>query len=115
MLQGGASSLTDALTAMVHASLISHSDATRLTALVQDSQKVSDTSDDDALGAPAADVYESHSGNIVETLQDLMEKAEAQLADARAKETTSAHEFESLKQSLDDAIRVETGEMKDAQ
>merc|ERR1719382_1834456 len=108
-LQAGASSLTDALTVMVHASLISQSDASRLTALVQDSQKASDTSDDEALGAPAADVYESHSGNIVETLQDLMEQAEAQLADARKKETSSVHEFQLLEQSLDDAIRVETG------
>merc|ERR1719221_1397206 len=114
MLQGGASSLTDALTAMVHASLISHSDATRLTALVQDSQKASDTSDDEALGAPAADVYESHSGNIVDTLQDLLGEAEAQLADARKKETNSVHEFQLLVQSLEDAIRVETGELNDA-
>merc|ERR1719350_116094 len=114
MLQAGASSLTDAFTAMVHASLISQSDATRLTALVQDSQKASDSSDDEALGAPAADVYESHSGNIVDTLQDLLEQAEAQLADARKKETASVHEFQLLEQSLDDAIRVETGELNDA-
>merc|ERR1719330_234034 len=89
MLQGHASSLTDALTVMVHASLISHSDMTKLSALVQDSQTASDSSDDEALGAPAADVYGSHSGNIVETLQDLLEQAEAQLADARKKETNS--------------------------
>jgi len=114
MLQGRASSLTDALTVMVHASLISHSDVTRLTALVQDSQKASDSSDDEALGAPAAEVYGSHSGNIVETLQDLMEQAETQLADARKKETTSVHEFQLLEQSLNDAIKVETGELNDA-
>jgi len=114
LLQGGASSLTGALTVMVHASLISHSDATRLTALVQDSQKASDTSDDEALGAPAADVYGSHSGNIVDTLQDLMGEAEAQLGDARKKETNSVHEFQLLKQSLEDAIGVETGELNDA-
>merc|ERR1719277_2707409 len=99
---------------MVHASLISQSDASRLTALVQDSQKASDTSDDEAFGAQAADVYESHSGTIVETLQNLMEQAEAQLADARKKETSSLHEFQLLEQSLDDAIRVETGELNDA-
>merc|ERR1719277_1927499 len=99
---------------MVHASLISQSDASRLTALVQDSQKASDTSDDEAFGAQAADVYESHSGNIVETLQNLMEQAEAQVADARKKETSSLHEFQLLEQSLDDAIRVETGELNDA-
>merc|ERR1719429_177426 len=114
MLQGHASSLTDALTVMVHASLISHSDMTKLSALVQDSQTASDSSDDEALGAPAADVYGSHSGNIVETLQDLLEQAEAQLADARKKETNSVHEFQMLEQSLTDATQVETGELNDA-
>merc|ERR1719277_1354045 len=114
MLQAGASSLTGALAVMVQASLISQADSTRLTALVQDSQKASDTSDDEALGAPAADVYESHSGNIVDTLQDLMEQAEVQLADARKKETASVHEFQLLQQSSEDAIKVETGELNDA-
>merc|ERR1719277_1631505 len=114
MLQAGASSLTGALAVMVQASLISQADSTRLTALVQDSQKASDTSDDEALGAPAADVYESHSGNIVDTLQGLIEQAESQLADARKKETASVHEFQLLEQSLDDAIKVETGELNDA-
>jgi len=114
MLQGHANSLTDALTVMVHASLISHSDMTKLNALVQDSQTASDSSDEEALGAPAADVYGSHSGNIVDTLQDLLEQAEAQLADARKKETDSVHEFQMLEQSLTDATKVETGELNDA-
>jgi len=115
MLQSSAGSLADAFAVMVQASLISSADSTRLTALVQDAQKAQDNSDDEDLGAPAADVYKSHSGNILETLQDLTEKAEAQLADARNTETSNLNHFQMLKQSLEDSIRVETGELKDAQ
>merc|ERR1719463_383192 len=70
MAKGGASmiqnagNVVQALSAMVQASALSSADATRLTALVQSSQG----SEDDALGAPDAAVYESHSGNIVDTL-----------------------------------------------
>merc|ERR1719291_733688 len=114
MLQNAASSLSDAFAVMVQASLISTSDATRLTAFVQDAQKAKDSADDDEVGAPAADVYRSHSGNIVDTLQDLTEKAEAQLSDARSKETANLNHYQMLKQSLEDSIRVETGELNDA-
>merc|ERR1719464_2696414 len=115
MLQSAAaSSLSDAFAVMVQASLISTSDATRLTAFVQDAQKAKDEADDDEVGAPAADVYRSHSGNIVQTLQDVTEKAEGQLADARSKETANLNHFQMLKQSLEDSIRVETSELNDA-
>merc|ERR1719297_302042 len=114
MLQSAAGNLADAFAVMVQASLISNADATRLTALVQDAQQAQDASDSEDFGAPAADVYKSHSGNILETLQDLTEKAESQLADARNKETSNVNHFQMLKQSLEDSIRVETGELNDA-
>lgn len=114
MLQSAAGSLTDAFAVMVQASLISSADSTKLTALVQDAQKARDASDDEDLGAPAADVYNSHSGNILDTLQDLTDKAEAQLTDARNKETSNLNNFQMLKQSLEDSIRIETAELKDA-
>merc|ERR1719464_1306469 len=114
MLQSSAGNLVDAFAVMVQASLISNADATRLTALVQEEHQAQDASDSEDLGAPAGDVYSSHSGNILETLQDLTEKAAAQLADVRSKETADKHHFEMLKQSLEDAIRVEGGEMDDA-
>merc|ERR1740129_2475931 len=40
--------------------------------------------------------------------------AEAQLADARNKEVSNKNHFEMLKQSLEDAIRVESAELDDA-
>merc|ERR1719512_197746 len=114
LLQSAAGSLVDAFSAMVQASLISNADVTRLTALVQSEQQAQDDANDEDMGAPAGDVYKSHSGNILETLQDLTGKAEAQLADARNKEVSNKNHFEMLKQSLEDAIRVENGELDDA-
>merc|ERR1719203_379510 len=57
MLQASAGNLAQAFAAMVQASAISSSDAARLTAFVQQSQKAQDTDEEDAVGAPAARVY----------------------------------------------------------
>merc|ERR1719265_479188 len=69
---GDASKLVAALSTIVQASGFSSADASKLTALVQSSN---DDSDSDA-GAPAAAVYSGQSGNIIETLQNLLEKAQ---------------------------------------
>jgi chromosome segregation ATPase len=111
-MKGGASMLrlksaqnvAQALSAMVKASVFNSADAGRLTALVQSSSDSDDDDDDAAAGAPAGEVYKSQSGSIVETLEDLLEKAQTQLDDARKKEQTSLYNFEMLKQSLDNQI-----------
>merc|ERR1719473_793637 len=85
MKKGGASmmqaksakTVVDALSALVQASVISSADSKRLAALVQSSQESQE--DDEDLGAPAASVYKGHSDGIIGTLEDLLEKAEAQL------------------------------------
>jgi chromosome segregation ATPase len=100
----GASTVAQALDALVHASAINSADAQRLSALVQSQ----DSEDDTSLGAPAAAVYESQSGGILETLENLQEKAESQLASARKQETSALHSFEMLKQSLEDEIKFAT-------
>merc|ERR1719351_421618 len=94
---------------MVKASMFSMADATKITALAQSSQE-SDAGD---VGAPDAAVYKSHSGDIVETLQDLMDKAQAQLAAARKKEVEAVHAFQMLKLSLEDQIKFDTKELDD--
>jgi hypothetical protein len=107
MQKGGASLLQNvggvvqALTVMVQASALSSADASKLTALVQSNQE----SDDEGAGAPAAAVYEGHSGGILDVLGNLQEEAEGQLADARKKETNALHNFDMLKQSLTDQIK----------
>lgn len=111
-MKGGASmlqlknakGLVQAFSVMVQASMIDTSDAAKLTAFVQDQQKSQDADGDDEMGAPAASVYENKSGGIVDALEDLLEKAEGQLDEARKKETAAAHNYDMLKQSLEDEI-----------
>jgi len=120
MQKGGASmmqlqnagSLVKAFQIMVQASVVSSADASKLTALVQQSSQDSD--DDSSLGAPDAAVYKGHSNDIVETLQGLLEKAQGQLSDSRSKETSSLHNFEMLKQSLEDAVKFANKDMSEA-
>merc|ERR1719171_136383 len=56
----------------------------------------------EGVGAPAPAQYKTHSTSIVEVLEDLKEKAEAELADLRKAETNAQHNFDMLKQSLED-------------
>jgi len=86
------------------------SDQKKLAALVQSQQGESDD-DDDELGSPAAAVYKSKSGNIVDVLEDLKEKAEGQLSDLRKAETNTKHNFEMLKQSLENQMAASTKDM----
>jgi len=72
-----AKSITDALSTLVQASMLSSADASHLTALVQTN------SEDAEAGAPAAAVYEGQSGGIVGVLEGLTEKAQGQLDKAR--------------------------------
>merc|ERR1740127_189023 len=105
-----ASSITEALSVMVQASVMSSADASRLTALVQTEQSDSDSE----LGAPAAQVYEGHSDGIIGTLEGLTEKAEGQLDKARKTETTAAQNYQMLKQSLTDEIKFANQDMDKA-
>merc|ERR1719414_2166677 len=94
--------------------MIGTSEAARLTSLVQDAQRARQADEDQAPGAPAAAVYESQSGGIVDTLQDLREKAESQLSDTRKKETTARNNFEMLKQSLESEGKIAKEDMEEA-
>jgi hypothetical protein len=118
MQRGGASmmqlardnSIVEALETLVQASTLNTADVNKLTALLQSGSSSSTTDELDDFGAPAAAAYGSHSGGIIDTLEDLLGKAQEQLSDARKKETTSTHNFQLLKQSLEDKIKVSTKE-----
>jgi len=109
MAKGGASmmqmqsagNVVQSLAVMLQATSLSTADASKLTALLQNSQE----SEDDSMGAPAAAVIESKSGGIVQTIQDLHDKGEAQLEEARGAETKSLHAFQALAQGLEDEIK----------
>merc|ERR1719148_190920 len=103
MQSQSATSVAQALAVMVQATSLSSADASKLSALLQNQQESEDSSD--ALGAPAAAVYKGQSGGIVETMQDLYEKGEAQLAEARKTETKNLRAFEMMAQGLKDEIK----------
>jgi chromosome segregation ATPase len=101
------SSLLQSLTTVVDAAGFSTSDRQKLVALVQSKQG----DEDSELGAPAAKSYTSQSGGIVDVLEDLKEKAEASLADARKAESSAKHNFAMMKQSLDDQMGADTADL----
>merc|ERR1719253_2431392 len=97
------------LGAVINAAAFSAADQAKLTALVQ--QRASSESDDEELGAPAAAVYKSHSGGIFDVLEDMKEKAEGQLDDLRKAESAAQHNYDMLKQSLEDEIEADNKDM----
>jgi len=99
--------LVQALGAVVDAAGFQSSDKNRLVALVQN-QDV----DEDELGAPAAKVYESKAGGIVDVLADMKDKAEGELGDLRKAENSAKHNFNMLKQSLEDQISADGTDLK---
>jgi len=109
-----AGSVAQALNIMVQASVFSSADASRLTTLLQRSQQDPDSEADGEVNAPAAAVYEGHSGGIIATLEGLLEKAEAQLDTARKTETSNLHNYESMKQALTDEIKYGTEDLNKA-
>merc|ERR1719230_370280 len=101
------------LGAVVNAAGFSSSDRKHLLALVQSQQQQESDDEDLELNAPAAAVYESHSGSIVDVLEDMKEKAEEELSELRKEEASSLHNFEMLKQSLEDQMAADTKDMKE--
>merc|ERR1719310_1733407 len=107
-----AKSLADSLRLLVEASSISNQDASKLTALVQSQQASADS--DAELGAPDPAAYENKSGGIVDVLNDLLEKAQGQLEEARKAESNAQHNYDMLKQELDDSIKFGNRDMEKA-
>merc|ERR1712136_478448 len=86
----------------VDAAAFSSADKQKLVALVQSRQASDD--DDSELSAPAAAVYVSHSSDIVDVLNNLLDKAQNQLDETLHAESNAAHNFALLKQSLEDQL-----------
>jgi len=100
--------LVQTLGAVIDAAGFAGVDKQKLVALVQ-----SQNSDDQEPGAPEAAVYKTHSSGILDVLADMKEKAEGSLSDLRKEETNSKHNFEMLKQSLEDQMTADTKDMDD--
>merc|ERR1719150_3475883 len=100
-----------ALGAIVDAAAFSTADKQKLFALVQARQ--GGEADEQDVGAPDPAVYKTHSTNILDVLEDLKEKAEEQLSSLRKAETNTRHNYEMLKQSLEDSIKADSNDMAD--
>jgi len=98
-----------AVGAVIDGAAFTAQDQKNLLALAQ-SQQSSD-SDEEDMGAPAAAVYSTHSASIFDTLENMKEKAEGQLAELRKAESSTKHNFNMLKQSLTDQIEADSKDM----
>merc|ERR1719195_1691406 len=96
--------LVQTLSAVIDAAGFAGADKTKLVALVQSQQG---SQNDDELGEPAAAAYKSHSSGIIDVLEDMKEKAESELKDLRNEETGSKHNYNMLKQSLEDQMAAD--------
>mmetsp|Transcript_72999 Transcript_72999/g.158437 ORF Transcript_72999/g.158437 Transcript_72999/m.158437 type:complete len:708 (-) Transcript_72999:82-2205(-) len=106
--------LIQTLSAVIDAAALSIHDRQKLVGLVQSADSESDDDDMGALGAPAAEVYKGRSESIVDVLEDLKQKAVTQLQEAQKQEMNAQHNFELLKQSLEDQVKVDTEELSEA-
>merc|ERR1719171_3364215 len=102
--------LLQSLDTVIDAAAFSHNDKRKLMALIQ-SRQTADTEEHAAeeateaqLGAPDPTVYKSHSKSIVEVLEDMLEKAKADLAELRKAEGAAQHNYDMLKLALDDEL-----------
>jgi len=99
--------LAQALGSVLDAAAFAGADKNKVMALLQ-----SQGDDDDSeFGAPAAAVYESKSGGIVDVLADMKDKAESELDELRKAEGNAKHNFNMLKQSLEDQIAADTTDL----
>lgn len=98
-----------ALSTVMDAAVINVNDKQRLSSLLEAAQE------DGPSGAPEAAAYESHSTGILDMLAELKVKAESELAELRKNEMNSKHSFEMLSQSLNDQIKTENRDKKNAE
>merc|ERR1719387_2418755 len=107
--------LIQSVSVVIDAASFSNSDRQKIMSLIQ--SKGGDEDDDSLseLGAPDPAVYKSKSGGIVETLTDMKDKAEEQLADLRKAESNSQHNYDMLKQDLTDQISAAETEKAEAE
>jgi len=117
--------LLQSISTVIDAAALQSQDKKKIIALVQSQSKSKTQSEDTdeqeadteeslmVSGAPAPDAYKSKSGGIVDMLEDLKDKAETELSEARKAEANAAHNYEMLKTSLEGSIASETKDMEE--
>jgi len=103
--------LASSLSKIVEASWVNEHDRKVVQSLLQTGD-----GDEDLSFQPQATTtsYSSQSGGIVDTLDDMREKAEESLSSTRKDEMEAAHAFALLKQSLEDEISVSKKQLSQA-
>merc|ERR1719353_950723 len=114
--QEAMSKVMDALEAVIVSAGVNSADKLKVQALLQATQGSSDSDLElQPGGAPDPAAYKSKSGGILSVLEDMLEKAKAELASAQKAEMNSAFDFKMLKQKLEDAIADDETHLKDLQ
>merc|ERR1719310_1497412 len=97
--------ISDALEGLIDAASVNTADRAKIAALLQ-----AQSGDEDLAlelqpaGAPDPAAYKSKSGGIVSVLEDMLEKAKAELAAAQKAEMNSKFDYDMLKQKLEDMM-----------
>jgi hypothetical protein len=101
--KGALSELTDALSVVMRIGVLQGTDHGKLAAFMQ----ADDGDDFLSASAPDAKAYESHAGSLLDTLEDMKEKAVAMRNDGQKGELNARHAFEMLAQSLNNELKVD--------
>merc|ERR1719159_1249318 len=104
-----------AISKMIDAAWVTSGNKRNLKAFLQ-SQDQAAADDDLSIKQPQATVtaYESKSGGIVEEIEEMKQKAEETLSDARQKEMKENHNYQMIAQSLNDGISLVKEKLGDA-
>merc|ERR1719207_462053 len=110
--KGAVKELVSTLEVVAKSSVVSSDDQEKLTALIQ----AADEDGDDFLSATAPDAkaYESHSGSILDVLEDMKEKAMAMKNEGEKSEMKAQHSFEMLAASIKGELAADTKELNAA-
>jgi len=107
--------VAETLSTVMDAAVIDTASKEKLQAMLQEHD---DGDDEGAAGGfqqPQAKAYESHSGNIIEMIEELKLKAEGELSDLRKEEMQRQHAFDQLEQGLADSINTANRDRKNNQ
>merc|ERR1719486_743433 len=104
-----------AISKMIDAAWVTSGNKRNLKAFLQSQAKAGED-DDLSISQPQATVtaYESKSGGIVEEIEEMKQKAEETLSDARQTEMKENHNYNMIAQSLNDAISLLKEKLSDA-
>mmetsp|Transcript_41142 Transcript_41142/g.92929 ORF Transcript_41142/g.92929 Transcript_41142/m.92929 type:complete len:552 (+) Transcript_41142:381-2036(+) len=109
-----AHTMTDALSKVLDAPVVSGNDKAKLEAFLQAQEAAKEDEGFAAAQAVQSSTQSSGFDAIMETFQDLLDKAESQRSQQTKEETEAQFNFEMLKQSLTDELKTENKELSSA-